>query len=167
MTVSVGPGFGDDSYTPINLGFTFLVAGVNVGGGRIYLSANSYITFNGASTAFQNLGNANPPVRTVFVGARDASWSRVLWQKTTIVGTPTRYRVRWEGYNRNSASGSTAVVWEASFYSDNKMELCIGATNALTASGGTTGVSSGKGSWLASFTLQVNSLYSITGLQGV
>ena len=160
---AVATTFRDDAAVTINLPFAFTVAGVNRATNGIFVGSNSYVTFGGPSSAYQNLGPSNPNVRTVFVGA---SWSRVLVQN--MGGTPARHRVRFEGFNTWTNTG-TPVVWEANFYSNQTMTVCIGGTNALTSAGGVTGVSSGNGRWLAPTwtTLQTSSLYVINNLRAV
>ncbi len=161
-------GFNDDWFTNnFRVPFPVPIAGTDRGKtGGVFVGSNSYITFGGGADAYENLGPSNPPVVTVFIGSRDTSWSRVLYQDMGGgYGSPARFRLRWEGYNTFSPDG-TPVVWEANFYSNNVLQLCIGPNNALTAPGGVSGVSNGAGRWLANFGLLSNSLYIITGLGG-
>ncbi len=75
--------------------------------------------------------------------------------------------MRFEGYSTPAArQAGVDVVWEAWFWSNNTLALCVGAKHALAAKAGPlAGVSNGNGRWLASFQpLALNSLYSITSL---
>jgi hypothetical protein len=56
-------------------------------------------------------------------------------------------------------------VWEANFYTNNTLTVCVGNNNAnVFSAGAATGVTNGAGRWFASFPLALNTLYVINGL---
>jgi hypothetical protein len=115
-----------------------------------------------------SLSASNPPLKSVHVASAASSWQRLWVQDILGSGsTPRRVRVRFEGYSTPAArQAGVDVVWEAWFWSNNTLALCVGAKHALAAKAGPlAGVSNGNGRWLASFQpLALNSLYSITSL---
>jgi hypothetical protein len=158
-------GYEDDATRPVPLPFAFSFdglfyhAGAN---GGVSIGSNSYITFGGSSTAYSGLGPANPPLKTIHVGSTDASWRQLSLQDLGS-GAQRRVVARWEGYSQSSAMASINVIWEASFWANSTITLCVGATNALAGSLGVqSGVSNGAGSWLATYQLAVNSLFAIS-----
>jgi hypothetical protein len=73
--------FGDDTFARPIIPFAFYFQGLDFGqnaNGGVSITSNMYFTFGGTATTYNGLGASNPPFRSVFVGARDASWSRVL-----------------------------------------------------------------------------------------
>jgi hypothetical protein len=98
----------------------------------------------------------------VLVGASDSAWQRVYVHDQ--VASNQRLRLRFEGYGSWSAT-VVNMVWEASFYTNNTLTLCVGSTNANAGAVGTqTGVTNGAGRWFSSFPLALNTLYVINGL---
>ena len=99
----------------------------------------------------------------MLIGARDGSWQRVYAHNQ--VTSNQRLRLRFEGYSTWYSLASVDVVWEANFYTNNTLTLCVGSTNANADAAGTaTGVTDGAGRWFASFPLARNTLYVINGL---
>jgi hypothetical protein len=148
------------------LPFPFLFGGVDFSGnanGGIFASSNGYILFGGSSTAWENLGPSNPPLRSLHVGSKEASWQG-LWAQDQGSGTTRRLRVRYEGYSGYKQLLAPDVIWEASLWaSNNSITLCVGA-NALA---GAAGVQSGVGDgsrWLASYQLAADTQYVISGV---
>jgi hypothetical protein len=159
--------FANNAAVSVNVPFPFLFGGVNYGqlaNFGIQVSSNGYITFGGGSIAAAGLGPANPPKKSVHIGATDSSWQRLYHQDLTV--TQRRVRILWEGYSGGSALKAANVQWEASFYTNNTLTICVGGNNALanTAFGALSGVSNGAGRWLANYKLALNTLYVVKGL---
>jgi hypothetical protein len=64
-----------------------------------------------------------------------------------------RLRVRFEGYSGLAKLAAPNVIWEASFWPNSTLSICVGGTNALAASTtAVSGFSNGAGRWLAQWT---------------
>jgi hypothetical protein len=98
------------------------------------------------------------------VGSWNGSWQRVYLVNQDA--SLKRVLLRVEGYSTPQAlPGGPDVVWEASFYRNNTLAICVGGTNSLAgAAGPLSGVTGAGGRWLASFELRLNSLYVLGSL---
>jgi hypothetical protein len=146
--------------------YPFLFGGVDFGAnasGGVYVASNGFITFGGSSLAYEGLGPANPPFKSVHIGSKDASW-RGLWAQDQGAGTLRQLRVRYEGFSSYKQLVSPNVVWEASFWANNTLTICVGANAVAGTAGAQAGVADGVSRWLASYQLAANTQYVVSGL---
>jgi hypothetical protein len=116
--------FGDDTFARVVVPFPFQFQGMDFGNnanGGIAVSSNMYFTFGGTSTVYNGLTATNPGFRTVFVGAKDASWNRVL--------VHNQVRGGWAG-NSCLRAGSLALAHRSS-----KRQACASVSGHLCAAG--------------------------------
>jgi hypothetical protein len=155
--------FEDDGITQLPaMPYTFLFGGVNHGS-SVFAASNGYILFGGSSLAWENLGPANPPFKSLHIGSKEASW-RGLWAQNEGTGASRRLRIRYEGFSSYKQLAAPNVVWEASFWENNTLSVCVGANALAGAAGVQSGVGDGAGRWLASYQLAANTQYVISGL---
>jgi hypothetical protein len=150
----------------VTVPFTFKFGGTDFGNnlnGGVYFTSKGHIVFGRSVISGTGISAANPAARSVHVTAADSSWQRLYVHNQT---TPVRrLRVRFEGYSGLAQLAAPNVVWEASFWPNNTLTICVGATNALTASTtALSGVSNGAGTWLASFKAALRMQYTVNNL---
>lgn len=107
----------DDGYFALPaIPFSFFLSGADFGKSAqsIFVCSNSFITFGSPSTAYSNLGAANPPYPKLLVAAGDRSYNGLY---SGSLDDGKSYTVRFEGNQRYDNNGSV-VIWEATFYSD-------------------------------------------------
>ncbi len=148
-------GIDEDSFGPISLPFDWVWDGVNyrsAASGGVFVNSNSYVTFGGASRAFFDLGPSSPELRTLHVGSGDGSWSSVQ-----VESRADRVTAYFEGWSWWGGQGAPAdVQWAATWFPNHTMALCVGSTHfGVFDQSRSTGLSNGRGSWLASFSLDL------------
>jgi hypothetical protein len=139
----------DDRYWNVNVPFTFVTGFTNYGNGSnggIYITSNNMIMFGGGSTDPSSFSARNPPFPTLFHGGGD-------WQVNALlvadeVATEGRIRVRAECKDQFSRGTGIPYVYEASFYTDGRLEICYDSQLTARVIGGTNGFSNGAGYWL-------------------
>ncbi len=124
----------------------------NGANGGVHLTSNGQILFGKGLVVSSKATALSPAVRSVHVtAAADSSWLRLYVHNQTA--PVRRLRVRYEGYYGGRAQlAAPNVVWEASFWPNNTLSVCVGGTNALVGlPAAVSGVSNGAGTWLAAF----------------
>lgn len=125
LTASTIPtvGTNDDGYWTLSLPFNVTYNGTSYD--SVYAGTNSYLTFGGGSTAYEDLSASEPALPKIMISAADNSAQRIYYG---VVGSaPNRtYRVRWEGTNTTGGElGSPNMVWEATFYENAAAQIDI------------------------------------------
>jgi hypothetical protein len=150
----------------ITVPFPFKFGGVDYGkgvSGGIFFTSKGHVTFGKAVVAGSKITAANPAAKTVHVGAADSSWLQLYLQSHPLPAQ--RLRVRFEGFSGLTKQAAPNVVWEASFWPNNTLSICVGATNALASSAtAVSGVSNGANTWLASYKVGLKTQYNINNL---
>jgi hypothetical protein len=134
LTSSTFPTVGnnDDGYWQLNIPFPVKFLGRTHQ--IIYVGTNHYITFDGGSVAYSNLGPANPGYHKIMWCADDNSVQRIYYG---VEGTaPYRtYRIRTEGNASSTGTlNSPGMVNEWVFYEDipEQIDLQLGVNNRKT-----------------------------------
>ncbi len=150
----------------VTVPFAFKFGGVDYGkgaSGGIFFTSKGHITFGKAVVAGSKITAANPATKSVHVGAADSSWLQLYVQ--THAAPAQRLRVRFEGFSGLTKQAVPNVVWEASFWPNNTLSICVGATNALASSTtAVSGVSNGANTWLASYKVALKKQFTISNL---
>ena len=151
----------DDANTPVNLPFSWPIAGgtYNV----VYIGSNSYATFGGGSSNYNGLSASNPAFPKIMWGAADNSWQRVASFTQGTLYT----RIRWEGNGSTSGTpGSSGMIVELTFFNPantvgggSLAELRIGVHNQLS---GVALIASSSASY-GTYTLAQSRSYTFAG----
>ena len=147
--------------------FTFRFNAVDFGGGAnggVFFTSKGHIQFGKGLVVSTKATALSPAVRSVHVAAAaDSSWRRLYVHNQTA--PVRRLRVRFEGFSGPTQLAAPNVVWEASFWPNNTLSVCMGGTNALVGSAAAvSGVSDGAGTWLAAFKPALRTQLGINGL---
>jgi hypothetical protein len=117
--------FGDDTFARVVVPFPYYFQGMDFGNnanGGIAISSNMYFTFGGTSTVYNGLSATSPSFRTVFVGAKDASWNRVLVHNQVRAARRGILRSLVAWFRRTGATGA-AVASASVCHSPNRQRL--------------------------------------------
>lgn len=99
-----------------------------------WIGSNTYITFDGGSSAYSGLSESSPFLNKIFFGASDNSYQRV-YDKAEVVQGISVQRIRYEGTaNTSGTLGSPNIVAEFTFFQpfpDGRqlIELRVGSHN--------------------------------------
>ncbi len=158
--------FASSASARVTVPFSFRFGGVefaNNSNGGVFVTSKGYIAFGRGVVVGARLNASNPAAKSVLIAAADSSWQRLYVHSQA---TPVRrLRVRFEGYSGLAQLAAPNVIWEASFWPNNTLSVCVGGTHALAAAAAAvSGVSDGAGRWLAQYKLALRSLYLVNGL---
>lgn len=130
-------GNADDGFWTVPLPFPVTFIGTTYN--TIYVGTNTYITFGGGSTNYNQLGATNPPFPKIMISCADNSCQRIYYGTEGVAPNRT-FRIRWEGTASTSGTlGNPNMVYEAVFYeaTNNQIDVHTGV-NARWTSGTST-----------------------------
>jgi len=160
LTLLVSASADDSNVLLPALPFPFYVSGTNYAS-SMYVGSNSYITFGLGFNVYSSL-SATTPGRALLIQGADNSYQRV-YAGSEFVNGNTRYRIRFEGTAGTSGTvGAPTMVWEVSFYSNNRILVTIGA---MARTGGAAGLSNGA-AFVAAPPMLAGGSYLITTADG-
>eukprot|EP00960_Hanusia_phi_P006991 199202-Hanusia_phi.AAC.10 len=110
----------DCSFLLPDLGFDFFIGNMNVRN-TIWVSSNSYITFQSMATMYWNLGLNNPPQLTLHIGSHDDASLFIGWQSVTEEGE-VGVKVRVEGSRYYWLTGYD-LAYEVTFFASNVIRV--------------------------------------------
>lgn len=161
----------DDHYWKVNVPFTFVIGFTNYGNdsnGGIYITSNNMVMFGAGSSSYGSFTAGNPPYPTLFHGAGD-------WQVNALlvadeVATEGRIRVRAECKDQYTLGSGSPYVYETSFYTDGRLEICYDSRLTARVISGTRAFSNGAGYWFitpSSFNIAPNTKLTFHSLAAV
>jgi hypothetical protein len=116
-----------------NIPFQFYFNGVNYGNGQnggVYIGANGYITFGSGSGAYNGLSVSNPPQPKILLFGSDNSYQKVY---AGAINSGNAFVMRYEGNGSGSGTvNAPGIVWEVTFYKNQKIQIVIDITNRPT-----------------------------------
>lgn len=162
LTLMTSGNADDDSFGIGPLPFDFYYGNVNYGhglNGGIFVGSNGYITFGFSSTQYSSFSATNPG-KSLMIQADDNSWQQIFQASHAANDA---FTVRYEGTNSTGGTvGNSNMIWELTFYKNQKMQLVIGS---MARSDGVCGLSNGT-QYMDTTTFVSNTSYAISDANG-